>query len=186
MDWIKLIKTDSNKTLQVIYTMYRKECVQWQMNMYNVNEEIAKDAFQLSIVILYENIVSEKIKFLTSDLKTYLFGIVKNKVREIIKKESKYLNEGKIGVIKSEIIDTVDEKEDIEILLNKVTQELSNMGDPCKSILKLFYFDQKSMQQIAHIVGHENPRTTKSKKYKCLKRLNKLVQNKLPKLNESK
>jgi len=66
------------------------------MKMYNVSEETAKDAFQLSIVVLYENIVSEKIKILTSDLKTYLFGIVKNKVREIIKRESKYQNDGKI------------------------------------------------------------------------------------------
>ena len=78
MDWITHIKQNQNNALKELYTLYRDECLNWQCQTFNVSEELAKDAFQMSMVILYQNINTNKLAVLTSDIKTYLFAIGKN------------------------------------------------------------------------------------------------------------
>lgn len=175
MDWITHIKYNRNNALKELYVLYRDECIRWQVKSFNVNEELAKDAFQLSIIILYQNITNNQLIKLTSDIKTYLFSIVKNKIRDLIKKESKYISEGIMANIKEEMTDDIADKEHFEELFTSVTKAIGQMGDPCKSILNLFYFHKMKFEQISQLVGHNNPGTTKTKKYKCLKRLNKMI-----------
>ena len=175
MDWITHIKQNQNNALKELYTLYRDECLNWQCQTFNVSEELAKDAFQMSMVILYQNINTNKLAVLTSDIKTYLFAIVKNKVRDLIKKESKYHSDGILATIKEEFTDDIENKEQFEILFSSVTIAIAKMGDPCKSILNLFYFHKMKFEQISLLIGHDNPGTTKTKKYKCLKRLTKMM-----------
>jgi hypothetical protein len=51
---------------------------------------------------------------------------------------------------------------------------LNSLGEPCKSLLKAFYIEKKSMDQIALLFGYTNADNAKNQKYKCLMRLKKL------------
>lgn len=50
-------------------------------------------------------------------------------------------------------------------------EELSYMPEPCNSIIRLFYYDDMSMEEIAVAVNFKNATTAKSKKSQCMKTL---------------
>jgi len=49
------------------------------------------------------------------------------------------------------------------------------MGDTCKKVLTLYYFDGVSMNDIAEKLGFANSNTAKTKKYKCKQELDRIV-----------
>jgi DNA-directed RNA polymerase specialized sigma24 family protein len=51
---------------------------------------------------------------------------------------------------------------------------LDAIGEPCRSLLRAFYHQDKSMQEIAADFGYTNPDNAKTQKYKCLMRLKKI------------
>ena len=48
---------------------------------------------------------------------------------------------------------------------------LRHLGEPCHSILKLFYFDSFSMESIANRLGYKNEHVAKAQKRRCIKEL---------------
>ena len=60
------------------------------------------------------------------------------------------------------------QNEDAKSLLG---EELSYMPEPCNSIIRLFYYDDMSMEEIAVAVNFKNATTAKSKKSQCMKTL---------------
>ncbi len=175
MSWIANIKQNGNDALKDIYKNHRTGCITWLMKTYNLREAVAKDAFQLSMIILYQNVMKGKVEDKSCSLKSYLFAIAKNKARELLKTESKYSGEGKINLLKEELMDGVSEKVMFEQVMTKVQRALIKMGEPCKTILQLYYFKKMRLQEIAVLVGHKKPGTTKTKKHKCIKRLSGMV-----------
>ncbi|MGB6649412.1 MAG: sigma-70 family RNA polymerase sigma factor, partial [Bacteroidota bacterium] len=49
------------------------------------------------------------------------------------------------------------------------------LGEPCRTLLLLFYWEERSMGEIAVELGFANADTAKSKKYQCKKALEKLL-----------
>jgi RNA polymerase sigma factor (sigma-70 family) len=52
---------------------------------------------------------------------------------------------------------------------------MERLGDPCRAILLLYYYEEMSMEEIARRMGFANADTAKSKKYQCKKALERLV-----------
>lgn len=65
---------------------------------------------------------------------------------------------------------------DAQALLGK---ELSHTPNPCQSIIRLFYYYNQDMGQIATAVGMKNAATAKSKKSQCMKDLVQRVKKSL-------
>jgi hypothetical protein len=53
-------------------------------------------------------------------------------------------------------------------------QSLNSLGEPCRSLLKAYYLEMKSMVEIACEFGYTNADNAKNQKYKCLMRLKKI------------
>ncbi len=56
-----------------------------------------------------------------------------------------------------------------------VRKALETLGDPCRTLLLLFYWEELSMEEIATRMGFANAETAKSKKYQCKKALGSLL-----------
>ena len=54
-----------------------------------------------------------------------------------------------------------------------VRKAMGRIGEQCRRILLLFYWEEKSMEEIAAELGFANTDTAKSKKYQCKKSLQK-------------
>jgi len=173
MNWINEIKINPDRALKIIYDDHRKNAINWIISEFKLCEDDSDEIFQASIVILYDNVITGKLTNLDSSLKTYLFAIIRNKVIQFnrVKNKSQELNSFDL------IDDFIDEEyEDIEReKLKKAEKALIEIGDPCKSLLELFYYKQKKIEELTLIFGYKNNETTKNLKYKCLKRLQKII-----------
>lgn len=67
-----------------------------------------------------------------------------------------------------------NEKLILEEQLSAAQIALEMLGDPCRSLLHLYYYQNLNMEDITTLLGYKNTDTTKNQKYKCLKRLQNL------------
>ena len=178
MDWIQAIKTDDDKALKKLYAQSREPCRSWLIKNYKISAEDATEIFQISVVILYENICSGKLQKLNSNINTYLHAIAKNKVMELRRRYQKIDRQENSKFLFSKYLineSQIEEKNDLESKIETCNQFLNEIGDPCKTLLRLFYFGKRSMTQITNEMGYKNTDTTKNQKYKCLKRLQSMA-----------
>jgi RNA polymerase sigma factor (sigma-70 family) len=172
VDWIQYVKVNENEALNKLYLSYKEETVNWLQREFLCSQDEAMDIFQMVVVIFYDNVVTAKLTYLTSDIKTYLFGIARNKALELIrsKKKESDLFQNDIWVKY-----TIEEEPGVsEENVQRASIALDKLGNPCKSLLMLFYYEQKKMEEISQTLGYKNVDTAKNQKYKCLKRLQTL------------
>ena len=74
------------------------------------------------------------------------------------------------------------EEEDISSYLSykeaqtTIAELFERMGETCKHILTLFYYENLSMKEILKETSYENEQVLRNKKYKCLKELTNIIQ----------
>ncbi len=182
---IEEIKKGDNNQLAMIYREYRSEFIAWITSNYSCSRDDAKDVYQVSILALHENILNNKLQKLRSSIKTYLFAIGKNKFLEFRKTESRITRDVDPAVIDLEEVSSW-EYEEKELKLQVTESSLGQLGDPCKSLLELYYFHGLSMDEISERLNYKNRDTTKNLKFKCLTRLRKIFVQEMDKVNLDK
>lgn len=165
---INELKQGGGRALEAVYVRYRAEFIQWLQGRLGCEAELAKDIYQQTILTLYENVQSGKLVTLTSQVKTYLFSIGRNKYYEAVREKAKQ-EKAKDW--------QVEHDSTSESLLQLVEVCLEKLGEPCRSLLMQFYFHKRSMEQLTELFDYKNIDTAKNQKYKCLERLRKLVKN---------
>jgi hypothetical protein len=58
---------------------------------------------------------------------------------------------------------------------------MDEIGETCKKLLMMFYFDGNDMEQIARKMQFANADTAKAKKYQCFKKLETLIKSRFNK-----
>jgi RNA polymerase sigma-70 factor (ECF subfamily) len=142
--------------------------------------EEAKDVFQQTMIIFYENIISEKLTDIKTQVKTYLFGIGKNKLHELLRDKNKQSAQFNDQIYVNTEYDYQDAEDAYEDQLKLVEVCLDELGDPCRRILGQYYYHRKTMLQISESLGYKNSETVKNLKYKCLQRLRQIVSKSMP------
>lgn len=170
---IEKIRNGDKAQLETIYKTHKIEFVNWITSQYNCSEEDAKDIYQFAIITFYENIRNEKLSELNSSVKTYLFAIGKHKALEQKKAAVKYRYIQENQEPRMPDIGKWDD-ELYEESLQLVERCLNKLGEPCKSLLELYYFHGLSMEEIADKMNYKNRFTSKNLKYKCVNRLRRL------------
>lgn len=171
---IQKIRSGGQAELGMIYEEYRAEFLQWITKEYQCSMDDGKDMYQLAILIFYDNIKRGKLEHLVSSVKTYLFGIGKNLAKDNMRKEKKNIPISQEKWIKDYLIDEPDEVLDDRIFAY-AKQALQKLGQPCQRLIELFYYENKSMQEITEAMQYKNSETAKNQKCKCMARLRKLV-----------
>ena len=170
---VEEIRNGDLKKLEWIYLQYKSEFVAWLTHNYHCERAEAKEVYQMSILVLHDNIKQGKLQELNGNLKTYLFGIGKNKVRELQRKEHRINRQVTPESLELHELAAVEQREK-EQKLQRMEACLEKLGDPCKKLLHLYYKEGLSMQQIADRLGYKNSDTAKNQKCKCIVRLRKL------------
>lgn len=135
--------------------------------------EDARDIFQEAMIVLYEKATSASFE-LTCQIKTYLYSVCRRLWLKKLQQGQRHIMAFETG---EEIIPVEEElnahvKKDEYLVL--MEQTMDKIGEPCKSLLQAYYFQKKSMQEIADIFGYTNADNAKTQKYKCLVRLKKI------------
>ncbi|MFN3841267.1 MAG: RNA polymerase sigma factor [Cyclobacteriaceae bacterium] len=172
---INLIKNDDPRGLSTVYETFRSEFVHWIMRLQRCGNEDAREFYQASIIILYDNTKAGKLDGLRSSLKTYLFGIGKNLVWQRYRTNHRQQVLSAEFYLKNYLLEDGDSQLDQEINLEIISLTYEQLGEPCHELLGYYYFQRKNMEEISGLMGYKNPETAKNQKYKCMERLRKMV-----------
>ena len=172
---VEEIKSGDRNLLQGLYHDLRPEFIRWANRYFQCNEDVAGEAYQRAFIILYYNIRDGKLTELSSSIKTYLFAIGKNVLREQFK--SKFFS---MDHLDSRIeVDTIDvsimEKYEQSDMKELVRGLLLRIGEPCKTVLELFYFRDFSMEAIATELGYKTEQIAAKRKFICLQQVRTLM-----------
>ena len=171
-----LAKGDRSTTEQV-YKSHYKVIASW-IQTHGGGSSDSADVFQEAMVVLYEKAQQEDFR-LTCKIGTYLFAVSKHIWYKKVQKQQKqpgFLpdNTGSDHGTDWAYEDDVKVHHERETHYEQLDMALDQLGEPCRSLLKAFYHNDKSMQEIAADFGYTNPDNAKTQKYKCLNRLRKI------------
>lgn len=135
-----------------------------------------EDIFQ-ETVVAFIKIVKNGSYRKEASIRTFLISVSKNIWYNEIKKRQSTGNREKVFENSRETIedDISHHIADLEMKKNFRTL-LDRMGEPCKKLLLLFYYENLSMKELLEHLPYENEQVIRNKKYKCLKQLTTLVQ----------
>lgn len=165
---LEKISQGDEGALDYLYKKYYRMMVKMVVGN-NGSEDEAKDVYQEALIIFWQKAVRGDFT-LTSKISTYLYSICINLWRKELERKSRLSDEEKDG---TEYIE--DDKIERIKVINECIREL---GDTCRKVLTYYYFDGMSMNEIARKLDFATPDTAKTKKYKCKKRLDKLIKSK--------
>jgi RNA polymerase sigma factor (sigma-70 family) len=170
---ITLLQKGDQRALEHVYELYRKPFLEFARK-YLKDTELIEDTYQDAVLALYENALKGKFKEMNSSIKTYLFAIGKYMIFKHLRKSNQQISL------------TVELPEDLEwesyddesmqeqvILLEKYLEKL---GEKCRQIIELSYYQQKSPEEITEFLQYPNKETLKSQKSRCLQHLKKMFQ----------
>lgn len=174
MNSVEDFKLNPEKELENIYKHSKSKYLAYISRKFSIPSNQALDIFQQALVILWQN--NEEGKLKSGSIDPYLTVIIRNlslaQTREI-KKERNLTNK----VVAHEIIRNIynndlnyDDKR-----IDLIKKGLNELGDPCRQLLKMAFYENKTTEDIIETMGYKNADTVKTKKYKCLKRLRSLI-----------
>lgn len=177
--FIDTVKKGDKSVFKTFYITQKNPFLAWAYKQFGYTQAELEDLYQQSMLILYENITSGKLDNLSSQIKTYLYGISKNLVATRQKKERVMQNhQEKL----SEHLNTqaqATETEEEKFLKNLVKELMPLMKDPCGRILECFYFEGRSMDNIAQLLNYKNKEVVKAQKSRCMQYLKKMMLEKM-------
>jgi len=143
-------------------------------------EQDADDIFQETVVSFIDSV--QKAKFRQeSGVRTFLVSISKNLWYNEIRRRQRAGNRERLYESDQEQEETgVSEIIRDRELKKHMSQLLRSLGDSCRKILELFYYENLPMKEIVSHLHYENEQVVRNKKYKCLQQLtDKMKENPL-------
>ena len=178
----------ANKTNDQIiaetYHKYKKLFLGFVMKKYGLSEDITNNIYQDTILAFHQNVLNGNMNNLNVPLQVYLFAIGKNKVVDYFRRSNKEIKIERTPDIFSsedERFNCFYEKEDAAVNRRNmiVYNAVSQMENPCKKLLFLFYWDKKSMKEIAKEMNYKTPDVVETTKSRCMRKIKIYLTQKL-------
>lgn len=172
---IDQIRKGDEEALVTLYRANEKQVAAFVLGNRGTRNDV-EDLLQEALVILWERVRAGCYEH-TAKISTFIFGIVKN------------LWLRRLARARREIVASIEDDpppsndaSPLEELIEseesaRIASALETLGDPCKKLLLLYYWEEVSMDEIAARLGFANADTVKSKKYQCKKALQKLLKD---------
>ncbi len=138
----------------------------------------AKTVVHESIITLVFNLHYQKYQWQEeAELMTYVTSIARNKWSEMRRQAARQvpIDTNNLLYGADNPYQTAADEQDFEQRRLAVEQKLALMGEKCRRCIDLFYFQQKTMHEIAALLGWASDDVAKKEKYRCLKKLRQLV-----------
>lgn len=165
---LHLIRNGDEQGLVMVFEDARKMAEAYVCRNSGTESE-AEEVLQEAVVILWEKIRGGSFEA-QSKISTFVMGIVKNlwARRLARKKREAPLPEDLDPPAGDEsALDTMIREEQMETM----RKAMALISEICRNILLMFYWEERSMEEIATALGLANAETAKSKKYQCRKNL---------------
>ena len=162
-----------------IYDEHKGYAMRFMRNM-NDDIELLTDVYQDAMIVLYEKSMDEKFS-LSCSIQTYVNSICRNQLLTRFKSSSRFVS--KSDDFNPDINDWFPveeydpEKEERINRIEESLEKLKSVGEKCYEMLKRFFYQNESMDEIALAMGYTNGDNAKNQKSRCQKKLKELVHN---------
>lgn len=176
---INALKSNDSLVLKSLYTSnyYKVESLVLK-NSGTIDH--AKDIYQEAFISMWNNIKNDSfVPQNETAIQGYLYQIAKNKWMDVLrssqfKKTNLIRNEMTIANNNDEGINEEEQEVIFKQKLKQAMDAFKTLGSPCKELLTTFYFEKKSLREIADELQIEE-NTARNKKYRCMEKLRELV-----------
>jgi RNA polymerase sigma factor (sigma-70 family) len=161
----------------VIFYIYRQYADYIVFNVASMGGGLqdGEDIFQETVVTFIDLVQRRKFRG-DSSIKTFLTSIAKHIwLNELKRRKSVNHRESRFWTERDQE-ELFDSYEDQEIKAQFLTL-LNQLGDSCRQVLTLFYYENLSFAEIMEKMGYESEQVVRNKKYKCLRELTALVRD---------
>ncbi|MDZ4823339.1 MAG: sigma-70 family RNA polymerase sigma factor [Flavobacteriales bacterium] len=139
----------------------------------NGSEDEARDVYQEGIIIFYKNIKAGKFRG-ESAIGSYLYSICRFVWLKHLQKK------GRMMTVAAENISATLYEDDTYQLRNRECENLvqrlfEKLGEVCRQILIMTYFEELPMKEIALATGFKDEQNARNKKAKCMNSLRELI-----------
>ena len=163
-----------NSAILFIYEQYA-DAVQSFIMANSGTSPDAEDIFQETVVTFIDLVKKDKFRgeasvktFLTAIARNLWLNELKKRARSDIREKAFEHNRDGVELDVSQYIANREVKQQFVAVLEK-------LGEPCKKLLTLFYYENLPMKDIVQHLPYENEQVVRNKKYKCLQALTDLV-----------
>ncbi len=168
---------DPRRVNEAVRTIYQKHYGALSSFVKNNrgSDQDAEDIFQ-EVVVSFIRLVEQNKFRGESGIGTFLYAMNRHAWLNELKRRGRAVKrEEKFEVAKARDVDSIekliDNRESHKLLMDTVAE----LGDSCRQILLLYYYENRSMKDIADITHYENEQVVRNTKYKCLKKLESLL-----------
>lgn len=160
-----------------LYLMYREQFIAFANKYLGCDRSAASDIYQESFVALFENLKHGRITRQSASLKTYLFQIGRFKAMNLTRQYQSHPAADLHGFDAPETAQSSNRTRLREI----ACEEVAAMREPCSTVLTLYYWERKTMAEIARRMNYKNERIAINRKSLCLKKLKERIDARLKK-----
>ena len=167
-------KTRLDETIKLIYRNYFDGLSAYVINNSGSRQD-AEDVFQETVVNFIDLVQKDKFRG-ESSVKTFLYSINRHiwlnelkRRNRALAREMKYEKEQETSA--ADINHAIIDREGREQMMNV----LDRLGENCKKILLMFYYENLSVKEMLERLAYENEQVVRNKKYKCMKSLEQLI-----------
>jgi RNA polymerase sigma factor (sigma-70 family) len=142
----------------------------------NGTHDEADDMLQEALVIFWERVSARRFES-AAQPGTFILGVVRNLwMRRLAQKKRE-----QTGLDTDEMELECDDPSALQRVISaeetgQVFRALESISAPCRRLLTLFYWEERSMEDIAGVLGFANAQTAKAKKYQCKQALKQALQ----------
>lgn len=171
-DFLEGLRSGDSAVLSALYKKYYQLVLKFVVSN-SGSEESARDIYQEAIIVLYENVKKPEFS-LNCQLQTYLYSVARRLWLKELRRNGKNTlfkekEDEELADVSVETDAFLEKEKEFEVL----NHSLSELGEPCASLIADFYVKKLSMDDIAEKFGYTNADNAKNQKYKCLQRLKK-------------
>ncbi|MCX6134197.1 MAG: sigma-70 family RNA polymerase sigma factor [Ignavibacteriales bacterium] len=173
---LDLIRKGDEEALVLLYDSTRRPIVNLVMRNSGSSDD-AEDVLQESLIVLWERVRAGKFEY-KAKLSTFVYATAKNVWSQTLRRKGREVSgnldpDGAEDPAPSALENLIASEQAL-----KVSDALGKIGEQCRKLLLLFYWDELSMDEIAVELGFANADTAKAKKYQCKKALEEVLRKK--------
>ncbi len=191
-EYIRRFTVNDQAAMAGFYDRVYPQFVSYFRNKFKKPEEYSMDLFHDSYMAMYDNILCGKLTpdNLTSSLYQYLLGIAIRKMQAGDRKTHEFDKvpmfhtgpEEEVTLdtkVQKKLMDEADAEESekkLNELKDFVERAVSELAPPCNELLRNFYWNRMSGNEIATAMNYSNADSVKTQKNKCMKKLKPIVE----------
>lgn len=169
----------SNDLNDIIFYIYRQYAELISFNVVTMGGSLqdGEDIFQETVVTFIDLVRKSKFRG-ESSVKTFLVSVARNIWLNELKRRKSGDQRAKVfetsrGHIENDVIENLNKRE----MREQVLSLISHLGESCRKILTLFYYENLPFEEIVRKMGYESEQVARNKKYKCMKELSDLIRD---------